>query len=260
MSNKRETLKRIFDKLYDPKKYVILFDNDHDVKPAAREVGFRNPFDVTKIDKRSQFPEIMHQKGYSVLHLGGGNHAFVRADIFMPLQEPKEVEEWKLEPSVVSKISESESKAISDAYNNQIIKDFLFPKSGKIPFLHISRRFKTSFSFKVAGQTLTVKSMQAEADAIFETSDTIAVIEAKNSKKEILPEFNILQLYVPFKHLKTLQEEKRIPSEMNIRTVFLTRNEVKGKLFFDLHEFGFSDLEDFSSARLIRSKRYYLKH
>lgn len=55
---------------------TMIFHNDK-VKEFACEVGFGNPFDVTKLDNLNLLPQHLRDLDLAVIHLGRGNHAFV---------------------------------------------------------------------------------------------------------------------------------------------------------------------------------------
>lgn len=53
------------------------FHNDQ-VKDIARQVGFGNPFDATKLDNLDLLPKALVDLDLAIIHLGKGFHAFVK--------------------------------------------------------------------------------------------------------------------------------------------------------------------------------------
>ena len=85
-------------------------------------------------------------------------------------------------------------------------------------------------------------TMPMEIDGIYETSDSIALIEAKNSRSR---DFHVRQLYYP---MRTFGERHR----KQIRTILLTQFEG----IFELREVGFEDPGNISSFSTLRLSRY----
>ena len=75
MNKKDEVLTALFKSCQQKNDYI--FHNDL-VKDIARKVGFGNPFDATKIDNKDKLPEILLENDYAVIHLGNGNHQFIK--------------------------------------------------------------------------------------------------------------------------------------------------------------------------------------
>jgi hypothetical protein len=107
------------------------------------------------------------------------------------------------------------------------------------------------FSYRVnthdgGSQELTVTKAQIEIDAGYEGKDAFFVFEVKNHSAK---NFNLRQLYYPYRTWKARIRKDVVP-------VFLTlSNDV-----FDFYQFNFTDLSNYSSASLVRHKRYMLKH
>mgnify|MGYP001356327376 CR=1 FL=1 len=65
------------------------------------------------------------------VHLGRGNHAFVRGNGYHKFENIKRTKPWKHTKSVVSELGTSEADTISTIYNSRIIHDFLFDDPDK---------------------------------------------------------------------------------------------------------------------------------
>ncbi|MDY3127698.1 MAG: hypothetical protein SOW59_06165, partial [Corynebacterium sp.] len=92
---------------------------------------------------------------------------------------------------------------------------------------------------------VTVNGSQIEIDGGYEGSKCLAIVEAKNKISE---DFNTRQLYYPFRRFEKTMRSKRV---RNIYQVFSDG-------IFNLYEYEFSDVEDFTTIRLVKSQRYSL--
>lgn len=72
--NKQEVLARLYALCQE--KGDMTFDNNA-VREVAAQVGFRNPFDATKIDNSALLPAELQRDDAFVIHLGSGRHRFV---------------------------------------------------------------------------------------------------------------------------------------------------------------------------------------
>ncbi len=75
MGTKQDVITEIFRLCRDRRNFI--FDNAL-VKQVCKRHGFGNPFDVTKLDDTSRFPQILLDEDYFILHLGKGGHKFVK--------------------------------------------------------------------------------------------------------------------------------------------------------------------------------------
>lgn len=249
-SNKRQVLDKIFKKLKkeNPKNSVLKFNNNM-IKSVSGS-KFRNQFDVTKCDTPSLLPKSMVNEGYFIVHLGGGEHAFVKGEGYHKFEQIKSAKEWIIKKSVIDDISESEAQSTSIVFNNKIIHHFLFGRTDVDILAHPARRARVSYTFKVDGVPLYAKALQVEMDGIYESTskETIATIEAKNKDNLY---FEIRQLFSAMKYC-----ELNIPKNYKIRLLFLLR--VK-KNIFDLYEYEFKDKKELTSISFVKAKRYQTK-
>jgi len=249
---KRKVLDEIFLSLRtsDPRGVVLKFHNNL-VKSISGE-RFKNQFDVTKCDTPNLLPRSVVDEGFFMVHLGGGNHAFVKGEGYHKFETIKEIKQWKIKKSVLDDISESEAQSASTAFNNKIIHDFLFGRTDIDLTLHTARRARTSYNFKVNHKQLTAKALQIEVDGIYESGDneTIATIEVKNKDNSY---FEVRQLFSAMKYC-----EQKIPKNYRIRLLFLIRIRNKGNDTFDLYEYKFKDKEELTSIEFVRSMCYQI--
>lgn len=74
-SKKSKVIEKLFTICKQQNNYI--FHNDL-VKKVCVEVGFGNPFDVTKLDNKSKLPDVLTKNNFAIIHLGSGNHKFIK--------------------------------------------------------------------------------------------------------------------------------------------------------------------------------------
>ena len=94
-------------------------------------------------------------------------------------------------------------------------------------------------------QHILVNNAQCEIDGGFENSDSVVIMEAKNV---VHPDFHVRQLYYPYRLWKTKVNKP-------IRLVF----SIYSNKIYRLFEYNFTDINDYSSIKLIKSKNYSLQ-
>jgi len=94
------------------------------------QVGFSNPFDVTKVDTREMLPPAIVEEGYCVAHTGRGRHIFIRELNHwyhdFELIEPDEVVEWRYRKSLLNDLHGGEAGTLSLVLNQRILHDFIY--------------------------------------------------------------------------------------------------------------------------------------
>jgi hypothetical protein len=210
---------------------------------------------MSKVDHSFNLPEVFQKNKLSILTLSTSAFRIGHFDIFQPLPE------WKLPGDEVQTLPfpsnletldfknlTGEPGVINTAYATDMLEIFCEQEI----VLTVSGRMRTSdFAYSVNTlkgnpQTIQVNRAQMEIDAAFEGDKNFFIFEVKN---HLSTDFNMRQLYYPY---RTWQD--RIKKKTN--PVFLTfSNDV-----FDLYEFGFDNIADFSSASLVKHKRYMLSH
>ncbi len=254
-SNKRKVIDTIFQRLRNkyPNQKVLRFDND-EVKEVSGS-SFRNQFDATKFDSEKHLPSLLRKDGFFIVHLGKGNHAFVKGKGFHKFEEIKTIKEWKIGKTYMDKISKSEAQSASTAFNDNIIHDFLFENTNEDLKLHTARRASTSYDFVVDGIPLrTETKLQIELDGIYESEKhkTIACVEVKNQDHE---DFEIRQLFSSMKYFEKLRGWQ-IPEDYNIRLIFMKRIKTKNKDTFKLYEYKFVDKMNPNSIEFVKATQY----
>lgn len=209
----------------------------------------REPRLMTKFDHAYHLPHIFKDNQISILPLTRGTYALGRFDIFHSIEPSDDVRLKNLtftshfETLNFDNIT-SETTAISCAYVSKILEDFL----GEEITPTISGRMSSdSFQFEIttAGnikKPISIDRAQIEIDAGYESSNSFALIEAKNHFSD---DFVIRQLYYPYRKWQATIKKR-------IRNLFLTYSNG----IFELREYDFLRLNDYNSIHLVQCKKY----
>ena len=222
--------------------------NSQEIKALGLE-----PRLMTKVDHSHQVPAPLKENNLTILTLSSSVWRIGPFDIFKPLPTwtpmdrattTKKLPGWidSIDPGNIT----GEGALMNAAFSSGILSDFC----GEVLVPTVSGKGRSGqFTFKVdqfnkPQAEIYVDSAQIEVDAGYEGNSALYLFEAK---KHISFDFNIRQLYYPF---RTWHQRVSKP----IRTIFITlANDV-----FDLSEYEFSQPHNFSSANLLRHKRYTL--
>lgn len=142
----------------------------------------------------------------------------------------------------------SEAKAISALSISGILEEFIEEER---PVQTVSGRSGSgAFDFFIdrrqGGKVrIDVESAQIEVDAVWETADSIIILEAKNVVHD---DFQVRQVYFPFRKFRALGSQKRL------RLLFSQYT----NLTYQLFEYRFSDPSDFSSVELVKHASFAL--
>ncbi len=253
MSLKHQVLQDLYD--YCLQHNNMVFHNDI-VKDISRKNKFGNPFDATKLDSTDKLPQFMKDNDLCILHLGKGNHRFLKGihilyHKFEPIQKSVV---WEYRKSLLNEYNDSESNILSVANNQRILHDFLFGVDLEFDNLPVSKRPKTYFphrtkatlAYNFGEEHIVCEKQQIEIDLTIEYGGTICVFEAKNGEPT---DFNIYQLYNPF-----LYYYKAFPDNKTV-CVYLVRNGDSLKLWL----YTFADPLQIGSIQFIKSREYNLK-
>ncbi len=255
MGKKQEVISEIFN--ICKKRNNFVFDNDL-VKQISTKKAFGNPFDATKLDNTSKFPEILLQEDYFIIHLGGGKHKFVKG-IKKGFHEFEEIQkentfDWRYRKSILNEFDTSESNILSLVFNQRIIHDFLYEDIVANPKMYGSRRTKTSFEFFVGKEKIVTNNLQMELDLITEYNGIVTIFEGKNNFPN---DFAIYQLYFPFLYYYNLKLKNELPIK-EINVCYLLRKKEQGKSKIRIYLYTFENPKNMSSIRLIKNSQYNL--
>lgn len=270
-SLKKQVLLEIFSICKKRDNYI--FDNDLVKDVIAKTKGerkFKNPFDVTKVDRQDLLPKTITDEGYALIHLGKGQHQFIKelnhlVHNFEDIRPEDEVD-WKYRRSLLNEFNDSESNALSVANNQRILHHFAFGKDtefddediSKRPKTYFPHRTKASLKYKIGTSAeIILTSMQIEVDLTIEFQGTIAVFEAKNGKPD---SFSVYQLFHPFLYY---HEAKRTKPEISNRIedivcVYLVRQKSKNATKLKLWKYTFETPNDITTIKFLKSACYNL--
>jgi hypothetical protein len=235
------------------------------VKDICKEVGYGNPFDVTKLDNKTKLPEILLNKDYAIIHIGGGKHKFIKGidKVFHNFEPLKGNIEWIYRKSLLNQYNSSESNILSVANNQRILHHFLFGQDTefddvdimKRPKTYFPHRTKTSFEYYFGKDIkLTVENIQIEIDLTIEFQGIIGVFEAKNGKAD---NFSVYQIYHPF--LYYYNAKKKLSGIKDIFSVYVVREKASdGCDIIKLWKYTFDNPLDITSIQFIKSAEYKL--
>ena len=256
MTNKKSlVIKKIFNLCKENNDYV--FDNKL-VKDIAKEVGFGNPFDVTKLDNTQKFPEILLKNDYFIIHLGGGKHKFVKGinKGFHKFEKinSKSIYDWKYRQSILNEYDTSESNILSVGFNQRIIHDFLYDDIVANPKMYGSRRTKTSLNYFIGKEKIDASNLQMEIDLTTEYNGLVTIFEGKNNFPE---NFAVYQLYFPFLYYYNLQKNNELDIKQ-INCCYLLRKKENGKSIIRIYLYTFENPMDMTSIKLVKNAQYNL--
>lgn len=173
------------------------------IREECNSLGFRNQFDVTKIDSMDLLPKALHDDNVFVLHLGQGKHQFV-SGIETAYHKFETVSgntkhNWNYQRSVLDNIDDSASNILFVAYNQRIIYDFLYGDSTVLPMVYGSHKTALTTDYMIENTEIKGDSVQIEIDLTLEYNHAITIFKAKRG---IANDFNIFQLFNPFCYYK----------------------------------------------------------
>ncbi|MCH9717589.1 MAG: hypothetical protein K0U52_10960 [Gammaproteobacteria bacterium] len=252
-SKKKLVIEHIFD--YCQRENNYTFDNELVKKFCAKE-GFKNPFDVTKLDNTSILPPVLLENDYFISHLGKGRHCFVRGieNGYHAFEEITDIRSWKYRKSLLNEFDTSESNILSVASNQLIIHDFLYENITKNPKVYNARRTKCSFSYKIGQHSMQMDRLQMEIDLTMECDNQVTIFEGKNNFPE---NFAVYQLYHPFLYYHELKENNQLGINF-LNCCYLLRKKTKNGSIIRVYLYTFTDPYDMSSIKLIKSAEYKL--
>lgn len=255
MGTKDDVITKIFQLCKKNNNFVF---NNQLVKQVSKEFNFGNPFDVTKLDDTSKLPQILVDEDFFIVHLGEGNHKFVKGikngyHDFEKINE-NNIFDWKYRKSLLNEFDTSESNILSVASNQRIIHDFLYEDIVASPKVYNSRRTKMSISYYIGNELIITKNLQMEIDLTMEQNGIITVFEGKNGFHK---DFAIYQLYHPFKYYLNLKNENKLDVKQ-ITCCYVLREKKDSDSTLRLYNYTFEEDHIMSSIRLLKNAQYNL--
>jgi len=227
----------------------VFFISSKELNHFSKPMGGPDARNLVKYDHKSQLPPALRKNNLSILPVARGEFAIGNFDIYAPLGEdsnppltrysiPSHLETLqKLRSETDSLIVGHHAGAISDIVG----EDAAFVGGGKDSGPGFSMTV-ASAGKNVQEKLFIKKGVTIEIDGLFESQSFILAIEAK-MKSAV--DFNIRQLYYPFRSLRDRHSKA-------IRTLYLSVSNG----IFDAREFVFSDPESISSHQQIKRTRF----
>lgn len=201
---------------------------------------------LCKQDSRKNVPQIMRDNGLILLPVKNGQYAIVQGEGYIDIPDiDSEAElyhsklDFDLDTSIVGN---SEMQHLDYAFASGIIRTFM-EDPGLVLTIR-GRKYTPQFEFTINKQIVDVKGVQTEVDGGYEGKDKVVLIEAKNSTTK---DTIIRQLYYPLRQW-TVHTNKQI---------FLLFFEKRRDEYL-IWQYAFTDLYDYNSIKLIKSKKYKL--
>lgn len=245
-------------------KWKVLFERHRILDKIEKEGQFvinakaikveREPRLMTKFDHSVNLPSVFRENRLSILPITRGDYVIADMDVYREIEEIKSPIISVDLPSNIESIDfnniTSESTAINAAFVSGILSDFcdeekLSPtvngRMGSDSFQFDIQRIQHADSLFHVG----VSNSQIEIDGGFEGSNSLTLLEAKNS---LSTDFLVRQLYYPFRLWEGKVSKK-------VKPVFL----IYSNNIFYLYEYAFEDINCYNSLVLKNSKRYSLE-
>ncbi len=256
MGKKQEVLAKIF--RHCQRRGDFVFDNDL-VRKICEEVGFKNHFDVTKVDKSTLYPDVMQQgQGHFIIHLGGGRHQFVPNQSLAyhrlePIDEG-ESQVWEYVPSILNDFDSSEANILSVAHNQLILHDFLYRDRKAELVLYLARRTKFNAKYRIGSISVSATKIQMEMDLVLVRNGDVTIVEAKNGFPD---DFAVYQLFHPFLYFDNYRQDGTLDID-RIRCCYVQRQREADVSILRMHLYRFRE-RDMASIELIRKREYVLE-
>ena len=239
----------IRDHNFDARPFYLTGDQIKDVSRHFETTTQREVRTLVKQDTRESRPDVFKEMGLFLLPVKNGEYVIINGEGYVdipPIVSPvlgyESFFPFKLKSSFVGN---SEMQHLDRAYVLSLIRNIAFDDS-LVPTIR-GKKYTPEFSFLANGFQITQKGVQTEVDVGYEGENQIVLIEAKGGK---VTNTIIRQLYYPFR-------QWMIETGKKVSTLFFQRMKNDE---FHIWDFGFDDIMDYNSIRLLRSARYRIIH
>jgi len=258
----KKTKKDIIEIIYKRCGLNKEFDNEF-IKDILKEFNSKtNPYDITKLDDKSKYPKLLIDENIAITHIGNGKHKFIPyLDKIYPTFEKINKDEkinFLYRPSILNDFSISESSILSTAFNHRIINDFLYSDIVANPKLYISERKRgLSFEYFIDKEKFSFDNLQIEIDFTIEYNKIVTIFEAKNCTKDWIKDFNVFQVYNPFRYYYELKQKNKLDIN-KIYACYLLRKKEKDNSIIRLYLYTFENPLNITSLKLVKKREYIL--
>lgn len=222
---------------------------------TLKKITGQEPRLLAKWDTSSQVPEVFAKSDLAIFPISKKAYRIAPFSLFHKLEfsklgkiESLSIPTWarSLQPNFAKR---SENLVLSACFASGLFQSTLCEDQVHELFPAISGRLSTkSMDFSISHMkskepiSLSTGSLQFEIDGSYESSTNLGLIEAKN---KYLPDFNIRQLYIPWRYLTDTLGKR-------IRPFFLMASNEIVYLF----EYQFSNPNWLNSIELVSANRY----
>lgn len=196
------------------------------IKEARKTTDLDYQFEpriLCKQDSLKDKPEVFKENNLSILSIKNGEYILTQNNIYVDLN-CKDIETInftnKTNDSVIlNEFGEfnSENSLLDEMQYNGTL-EYIFGENIKYGSF-LGGRHRVYFKTILNEEPIEINGTQIEIDGCYETEKSIFIIEAKNKFYE---NFNIRQLYYPYKYIYDRLEKKNI--EKNIYCIFLHKD------------------------------------
>lgn len=207
---------------------------------------YREPRLMCYITKRNDLPRRFQMDNLFLLPVKNGEYIIFKGNGFCDYSYPKYT------PKIVYfdinldclKYGDSESQHLNMAFNSGILNQIM----GEHLFLGNSgRKYSPTFDITINDTDVKVEGFQYEIDGNYEGQNTIAIIEAKNDKRD---NFNIRQLYYPYRSIKESTKTNK-----QIKCFFFEKKDEE----YVFYEYKFANDMNFNSIYLVDTFKFVIK-
>ena len=214
---------------------------------ASQIKEYREPRKMAKFDCTRQLPRPFREHNINILPTSNSGYVLSDFLLYAPVPPMCDTVTQVPRPFYETVNERSESNVINQLILSKILDRFL--ETNNLMETFNGRQRTHEFDFVVdtvrgEKRNVHVKGAQIEIDGGFEDANTVVIMEAKNVLHD---DFIVRQLYYPY---RTWHHEVTKP----IRLLFVVYcNDI-----YALHEYRFTDINDYSSIELVRSGYYTL--
>ena len=255
------TIKAVWQTIFDRCRIVesVKKNGGFDISAEQiRRIGGKEPRIMAKWDSQASVPEVFVKNNLGLISTSRKGYRIAPFNLFHKIEADKlyaskiqyrEIPTWML--SLGESLRErSEPGLLSSCYASGIIAEYANANKGEALPGIFGRLTTGKMTFSLggigdyAGKRIAVAcdGIQFEIDSSYESPEMMLVIEAKNY---LLDDFNLRQLYFPWRYLRDLIKKP-------IRPLFVMRsNEV-----ISVCEYEFMEVDEMDSLKLVSANRY----
>jgi hypothetical protein len=199
---------------------------------------------LCKHDTKDSRPTIFKENELCIISIKNGTYLLTKMNIYKTLyfQDINIIQLQRDDTSCILNNGNSESSFLDNLYYANVFSDIL-----NEPITHgslLNGRHRCSFDILINNQIIKISGSQFEIDACYESKNKIMIIEAKN---KMCHDFNIRQLYYPFRFINNLNHKKEITC------AFICKD--KNEIFY-IWTFTFINILDMTSIECKTFKKY----